>query len=53
MDVNCIKNKLITHMNYSRLPLNMVKEIQSSLLGKYSETELATLLERVERHLVQ
>ena len=49
MYLTSIKNKLITHMNYSGLSKELVQEIQSALINKTKVQDFEALLQKVER----
>ena len=52
MYVHSVKNKLITHMNYSKLKKELINEIQNSLLTKTKSEDFESLLEKVEKELL-
>ncbi len=51
MYLTSIKNKLITHMNYSGLSKELVQEIQSALINKTKVQDFEALLQKVEREV--
>ena len=51
MYLTSIKNKLITHMNYSGLSKELVKEIQDALISKTKVADFEALLQKVEREV--
>ncbi|HNZ27357.1 MAG TPA: hypothetical protein PK385_11875 [Spirochaetota bacterium] len=51
MYLTSVKNKLITHMNYSGLDRELVKEIQDALIRKEKPADFEALLQKVEREV--
>lgn len=51
MYLTSIKNKLITHMNYSGLSKELVQEIQAALINKTKVQDFEALLQKVEREV--
>lgn len=52
MEITSIQNKLIIYKNNNKLPAELVKEIQDTLLGKKVKKEdLLKLLNKIEEKL--
>ena len=51
MEMTAVRNKIITYMNYEKLPKEMVAEIQETLLKNTKEEVFLNLLKKIEVYL--
>ncbi len=51
MEMTAVRNKIITYMNYGKLPKEMVTEIQETLLKNTKEEVFLNLLKKIEEYI--